>query len=684
MGLAESVAPPTNGNPYQAQLIVGGQGGGQGIAKVTSPQVRNVLFLPEGFQATEESFFEQMADQTAQAMRGQSAFFPFDVLGVNFFRLWVQPYDSATRSGLTDLQEMFPAVQDGQTTDTPPQPLFRAEPIPVPTKVDPGYLTPLTSTATNDHDRVVDLLGQLVYLVGLPVSMEPKGDLPTQITEWNRIYQANFITFDPVLTQKHPAVPLATFARWSQYKLRGITLEIDTLFQLATGGRPTADFDPVFRSVDMHPLRYTREDLDPLLNKIFVVDQQGNQTSLTNVWVDFASKDVNLVCFILRGQHYAGASFLSGKLSPTTPNTTRVQRRACGAAWEEKKEPLYQEVFAGSGFPATVVGAIPSDGTGTINISNLQQAVLAHELCHSLLCGDEYGSLGVTATDSILFDIDGFWNLQHVDEVGGEDAADPVEVGAIRWRWPRITAAGVMASAIKAVSGNTFTVDMVAGHSGLFAKMDQVRYRQPALLTRPNPGDILQFQQPVALFQVTDRAKDTLTLALVNPTDPTAFTNDSAAGDILYTPRPTTSGDELIIHPAILSLLGSSGVLSRNVADCNANSGTENKEQKPQRTLPSGFRYPLTRSSIIGLYDGGKDKQCGVYHATGKCLMRGLTWIPKQKATKKQPGGPSKAPDPLVVPLCHVCRYIIIDLIDPRRHDSLDRRFKAITASKSP
>lgn len=646
---------PDGGDPYQAQHIIG-----PGIAKRDSPNVRNVLFLPEGFQETEETVFEQMADRLALGLRALTAFRPYDILPVNFFRLWVQPYPDALRSGVTELQELFPFLREGNK--------FRASALPHPTK--PGTL--LSSDKKKTDEAVADMLSQLAYLVGLPVSLEPQANLAAQIAEWARIYRPGYVRFaDTVSTPRQQEV----FKRWKTLESRGLTIETDTLFQLATGERPRVDSKPVQRFITPHPLRYTREDLDPLLSKIFVVDENNNRVPIGNdLWVKFSSKDVDLVFFITRGQHYAAANAESGKLSPVDPaqpDKKRLKRRQSAVAMVDSPQPLFEESFDHF-FPVTHVEPLIMDATGTtVIVTTRQFGVVAHELAHSMLCGDEYGSEGATASDAEKVDIERWWNLQHVAEVGGTTETGPVQVDKIRWRWPRITAAGVTAAALKPVGtdGKRFSVEMRPPHSGEFAKDDRVRYRPAPLLGRATPGDILQFRQPAALFAVRDRVGNTLELELLEPA-PGSFTNDSAAGNVLYKPRRDSAGkDELIIHPAILSLLASSGVLSRRSADCDANAGSDNKFQVPLRPLPSGFRYPATKSSIVGLYDGGNGNRCGIYHATGKCMMRKSDWLRIKRGVESLE----------ITALCHVCRYILVDLVDPRRHDVIDRHFKPVS-----
>jgi hypothetical protein len=68
--------------------------------------------------------------------------------------------------------------------------------------------------------------------------------------------------------------------------------------------------------------------------------------------------------------------------------------------------------------------------------------------------------------------------------------------------------------------------------------------------------------------------------------------------------------------------------------------------------LPSLPKQPANLQDIVGLYEGGGGHDCGVFRPTGRCKMRqGLD---------------------ATVPFCHVCRYLIVDRVDPTRHGELD------------
>ena len=60
---------------------------------------------------------------------------------------------------------------------------------------------------------------------------------------------------------------------------------------------------------------------------------------------------------------------------------------------------------------------------------------------------------------------------------------------------------------------------------------------------------------------------------------------------------------------------------------------------------------------IVGLWDGGKTFHCGVYHPTGFCMMR------------------ARFDGSEVNGFCPVCRYFMVDLIDPTKHGKIDDEY---------
>jgi hypothetical protein len=68
--------------------------------------------------------------------------------------------------------------------------------------------------------------------------------------------------------------------------------------------------------------------------------------------------------------------------------------------------------------------------------------------------------------------------------------------------------------------------------------------------------------------------------------------------------------------------------------------------------LPALSRRPRTLADIVGIYEGASYHDCGVFRPAGRCKMR---------------SGYRK-----LVPFCHVCRYLLVDRVDPTRHGALD------------
>jgi hypothetical protein len=295
-------------------------------------------------------------------------------------------------------------------------------------------------------------------------------------------------------------------------------------------------------------------------------------------------------------------------------------------------------------------------------------ATLAHELAHALFCGDEYATTQAVAPATALADLDTFWNLQSATEVN--DPTTPLDVNRIRWLWPQVTAAGIMNSPLNRIgTSNTFSVQMLSAHADGFAVNDMVRFRPADLLTRSGPSVILQFTPPQSLFKVGARDnndKNTLLLTIVSPSaDVFASNNPSAQGMILYVPvLDASNADTMIIHPTILNFL-KGGPLTRKSGACTPTAGSSGDPQIPVR-LPTGLQRPRDKGDIIGLYDGGRGYRCGIFHGAGHCIMRRSSWIDDRGKV----GGKIH-----VTRFCHVCRYLIVDRIDPRRHAEIQKSF---------
>lgn len=75
--------------------------------------------------------------------------------------------------------------------------------------------------------------------------------------------------------------------------------------------------------------------------------------------------------------------------------------------------------------------------------------------------------------------------------------------------------------------------------------------------------------------------------------------------------------------------------------------------------LPAGLTKPGDHSEIVGLYANGLEYSCGIFHPTGKCIMR-KEYTQDRKET---------------LSFCPVCRYALVDQIDPIQHKMIERDY---------
>jgi hypothetical protein len=260
-------------------------------------------------------------------------------------------------------------------------------------------------------------------------------------------------------------------------------------------------------------------------------------------------------------------------------------------------------------------------------------------------------------------------NVQaHSDLEDSSGGVTGITGNKIKWNWPRIMKAGVLkeylpsgTTELKIRLDNRFKSSNKRDYFNTFNK---VRFRQrvlPLVETSEQEFDISSIDN--------DPAGDILTL---RPGVSEEFKSDFPEGSLVIVAR--TEDVEFqddkpymrIIHKKVLNQINKSKrpltappPPSGNVAhDCV----TALKAQSP-RPDGSDKQYPKNipqlrnpksrnRSSIIGVYEGGHGYECNVYHPSGNCNMRGHDIF------------------------CHVCRYFIVDKLDPTVHRDIDRVYE--------
>jgi len=120
-----------------------------------------------------------------------------------------------------------------------------------------------------------------------------------------------------------------------------------------------------------------------------------------------------------------------------------------------------------------------------------------------------------------------------------------------------------------------------------------------------------------------------------------------------------------LIPPAAERIMASTqGAMTRKACDLNAGGS----DVQAPAADPADKVTPNISPHVVGAYFGGGQYACGILRPTGMCTMRDHTLEPEQyKAGMKAPQGVSK--------FCVVCRYVMVDFVDPHQHWRLDKDY---------
>jgi hypothetical protein len=232
------------------------------------------------------------------------------------------------------------------------------------------------------------------------------------------------------------------------------------------------------------------------------------------------------------------------------------------------------------------------------------------------------------------------------------------DASKIKWSWPRVTKARRL-DGFPNLAGDPpqFPVPLLPGGGPNFAKSDLARIREWPVRKHPSNDPFAD----VAL-RADAVSGNTVTVSYVTPSgphlDPTLVNSTKKYVLICTSVRP---GVEL---PLVSSVIA--GQIDTSDSPLNAAKGSQGAPCAPgggakrvmtATNLPAGFRKPAGLASpadLIGVYEGGGYVECGIFRPAGRCRMRtGLD---------------------TTIPFCHVCRYLIVDAIDPSKHGELDSK----------
>jgi hypothetical protein len=476
-------------------------------------------------------------------------------------------------------------------------------------------------------------LPDLIAEVGLPTPVDdpPGSALGTaaggRLHDWQALYGAR------VTAAANAGQVAPLFASWLALDDRVLLNERDTAFHTAISLRPRADGFGTERDAGINARRLAGADLDAFLGAL--QDDQGQ--AVGNVWAG-GGKDQDQVVILCRSNRVAGAN------GP----------RAAGGHLVALSLGLdldHRLTAATNGFDVHA-DTVP----GTINPATWTRT--AHELAHSWALLDEYGG-----TEAVDKDIDKMGNVQPRSQL--LDAGGQLMCTKLKWRWPRIAEAGVLRDK-PAPEGAGFRVPLVAGHARAFKKGDRVRLRTKDLLGATLSPQVLDVTRP-------DGNDLLLTVVSGGALAPAGW----PAGSVVLRPIPGPAGTnlELVADSVRTRIEATHNPL--NAFDVPGNRTPANQacvnppgspyDLTPATNFPNGRapKPPLASAWIVGLFQQGAGNDCDVYRPTGICLMRQLTFVDTSTKAKRQK----------TYQFCPVCRYVIVDRIDPAQHGAIDRDF---------
>ncbi|MEZ4701002.1 MAG: M64 family metallopeptidase [Rhodothermales bacterium] len=479
-------------------------------------------------------------------------------------------------------------------------------------------------------------LEHLIYMAGLPV---PTDD-PSIAARTNAAIKAEWAAqVDP---DPAPKVNDDLINRWRRLAKRTVINDVDTPLGVRVGAAMADSGD--YKDIQLNRSdRIDRDNLDVLLRALR--DPRG--IPVQDLWAERADRtrpnNYDLVCILVPAPGRALNS--DGYFFVSVIDALKVKPMAGTNALDLD--------YSTADLPAA------SD--------NERGRVLAHELTHSFGIGDEYGERLGPPVDPGGLDIDEkYGNLTL--EADAKNAAGDFHGDEVKWNWHRVRNAGVLAAAIVDAGGGTFRLPLRLGHGYRFAKGDTVhlRFREypKPLIKNPKLSAPLEVVDPAPTDSAIHvRVKAGAALPYPNLVDPANYIAEFPAGSVVYIPTPAPASVLSAAYPY-------AEMVAKNIKDYIT------QEKKPLTKEPADkddddvqapiFKrnvnlpdcFSKNRPRIVGLYSGGKAYHKGLYHPTGSCVMR-----------ESHTDG---------MEFCAVCRYVLVDMIDPTRHAEIDRNYTLI------
>jgi len=611
----------------QAQLVAGGAAN----AATASADKFNFVFLSEGFAdtATERTRFEQYAAALV-AYLAEPLNVPYGALRQNI-TFW-SAFIGRPTGGVTIGGEVYSDALNGavHTLGFVPHPV-----------------RPLDSYAANRTWT----LAELIYMVGLPMpgDAEGAGRSDTQIMDAWRAW----LPQDPTPHLGRTDVLLVNIDRgllddWRKLAKRGMVDAVDSALGLRAGNQ--SFHGEGLLGIDTDRMERTgAAGIDDILDGL----STAAGASLTGFWAPWSTTGPksNMMVAILSSSFGRAVNETSNGFFHLNQHAMFSGMKATLAAGTTARFVLQ---------PEPAVDPRTADRTGMVD----KGRTFAHELTHSFKIGDEYAEfptdLPVANTVDPLYA-----NLQREQELTGTGGIDGEK---IKWRWHRILKAAEVGAAITNSGVDRVTVPVKPGQGTIFRANDIVILRErdprgalqavpklsdPMVVLAGSTADMLILGNPHIAFPYRTGVN---TIAI------SAVSTNFSAGSVIYVPKPAHASVNTLSYPyAELLAITVMNEITRRHAALTTRSFEDTRRSEVQQPDLSNIALPdcfnINRPTVVGLYSGGYRHFGKIYHATGHCIMR------ESHSHGRE--------------FCHVCRYLIVDAIDPSHHGVIDRAYDA-------
>jgi hypothetical protein len=579
--------------------------------------VPNILFLPDGFLEKEKTEFERLVRFVVGRLSSRNRTRPFSALTgrINYFYGWVPSPDP----GVSVLNELDRKVLSATTAE--------------------GSALELPSVTRGPSGKWS--LENLINEVGLPTSTaDPIISVldEKRIEAWQKLYG----------TQVTNGRIKDVFQTWLSRNDRVLLNERDTAFHMAFGSRPALDEARKSQSVSFNPRRVHNDDFDSFLKNL----RGPTGLGLTDIWSG-KGKDNRFIVILCRSNHRGGV------------NVTRDEGSTVGVSLANNLRHLMEDNKLGNGFDLTP-DQIPTDP------EYHSWLTVAHELGHSCGLGDEYGGNATAPPPSRIAETANEANLQDRQTllVGTALSTDN-----LKWEaWPRIAKAGVLLNNPQPVAGGKFELFVQDLKAVAIKAGDVVRLRTRPIAKAADPSKRFKVESvtdkiviaPLFAGDVLDPnkfPKGSIVMVPVRGPDPNPAANlfgpelMLADGDVLN--RIVITGNPLNAQPLAGEAPAPNDAGERPCKNIQLKTPTA-ATNFPNRKAPNP---PVYSSWTIGIYENGGQHNCGIYRPTGICLMSlNAQTDPKTNEIN-------------MYDYCLICRYAIIDALDPTSHGAVDVDF---------